>query len=84
MYQFKDGEKEYEYLLTASENDGGKMVTNLTLEVAKHYYEDVNILVEVNLIMEGAEALTVKTEMILQFGDEDDVKRTLEKYKPSG
>lgn len=80
-YRFKDGEKEYEYLLSASENDGGKMVTNLTLEVAKHHHEDVTLQVEVNLIMEGAEALTVKTEMILQFGDEEDIKRILDKYK---
>lgn len=80
-YRFKGGETEFEFLLSTSETEGGKMSTDLTFEVAHNYTQDIVIPAEVNLIMEGAEALTVKTEMVLQFGDLEEQRHILEKYK---
>lgn len=79
-YKFKNGTFEEDKMLTASEKDQAQSVCKLEIEVKNSFSGDIVLATEINEILESAESLLVKIDLIIQLGDEETKKSYLAKY----
>lgn len=79
-YRFKDGSLEVDQNLATNEREGGAIKGYFEIDVRKGYFGDIVMGMEVNLVMQNAENLVVKHDLIIQLGDEECQKIYIEKY----
>lgn len=78
--KFKNGALEVDQQLNTSDKEGGTTKGSFDLEIAKGFYEDVALDVDINLVMHNTENLVVKFQMILQLGDEEAQRSYISRY----